>query len=564
MAERMTEVERALNRDAAAELGKTHMRRGEWPKALGYLEHAIELGAGWDIKALFVQCLARLQFTAAAPTLKPLLVRAMRETWAPPADLSRICAPILMLEPHMREALASFDGSERSAPLAAAAVRLAMDDALLWAMLDCAIVADPAVERLLTGLRHALLTTRDGGEVVRRFAAKLACQCFANEYAYVESDRECGAVETLCHTLADALHKGEEVDESTLAIAACYRPLSMLGCDDLLLGRAWPSELNAVVTCQLRAPAAERVIADGIERLTPIREGVSKAVEAQYSENPFPRWIAPPQRATKGDLQAWLGRTVPAALLLPTRHPREILVTGCGTGQETVGLSLMFADVDILAVDLSRTSLAYAARKTGELGLTNVRYAQGDLLNLGNIGRQFDLVVSAGVLHHLADPAEGLAILTKLARPGGCLMLALYSELGRRALKEARDFATEGGYGTSAMELRRYRKDVLALPAAPWRSALLAREDFYSLSMLRDLVFHVQEHRFTMTGLKELVGAQGLCFLGFAAQGGLYQAFARRFGRTADPANLDLWTSFEQENPDAFGQMYHFLAQKPA
>ena len=40
-------------------------------------------------------------------------------------------------------------------------------------------------------------------------------------------------------------------------------------------------------------------------------------------------------------------------------------------------------------------------RKTRELGLKNVEYAQADILKLQSIDRSFDVIEAGGVLHHL-------------------------------------------------------------------------------------------------------------------------------------------------------------------
>ena len=53
------------------------------------------------------------------------------------------------------------------------------------------------------------------------------------------------------------------------------------------------------------------------------------------------------------------------------------------------------------AVDLSFSSLAYAKRKTDELGSVNIDYLQADILNLRQMGKEFDIIESAGVLHHM-------------------------------------------------------------------------------------------------------------------------------------------------------------------
>ena len=57
----------------------------------------------------------------------------------------------------------------------------------------------------------------------------------------------------------------------------------------------------------------------------------------------------------------------------------------------------------MLAVDLSLASLGYARRKSNALGLNNLT-RQADILELGRTGREFDVIESLGVLHHMADP----------------------------------------------------------------------------------------------------------------------------------------------------------------
>ncbi|WP_180490095.1 class I SAM-dependent methyltransferase, partial [Escherichia fergusonii] len=84
----------------------------------------------------------------------------------------------------------------------------------------------------------------------------------------------------------------------------------------------------------------------------------------------------------------------------------------------------------ILAIDLSLSSLSYAIRKTKELGLANLRYAQADILALGN-EKTFDVVDSSGVLHHLKNPLAGWRRLAGLVRPGGLMHIGLYSATAR-------------------------------------------------------------------------------------------------------------------------------------
>ena len=98
----------------------------------------------------------------------------------------------------------------------------------------------------------------------------------------------------------------------------------------------------------------------------------------------------------------------------------------------------------MLAVDLSLTSLAYAVRKTRELGIGNIEYRQADILALGALTERFDVVDCTGVLHHLADPVAGWRILCSLLRPGGLMRIGLYSEQARRHVVRAREFIAAG------------------------------------------------------------------------------------------------------------------------
>ena len=55
----------------------------------------------------------------------------------------------------------------------------------------------------------------------------------------------------------------------------------------------------------------------------------------------------------------------------------DVLIAGCGTGQHAIENAPRFPGARTLAIDLSLTSLAYALRKTRELGVPNLEYAPG-------------------------------------------------------------------------------------------------------------------------------------------------------------------------------------------
>ena len=128
---------------------------------------------------------------------------------------------------------------------------------------------------------------------------------------------------------------------------------------------------------QVREPLQEAEDRAAIPALTPIDDDVSMAVMRQYDENPYPRWTINPFIVRAADRKRQL-RTVGD----DARGSEDVLIAGCGTGQHPFSNAQYAPQSRILAVDISRTALAYARRKTREEGLCNIDYAQADILKL--------------------------------------------------------------------------------------------------------------------------------------------------------------------------------------
>ena len=85
---------------------------------------------------------------------------------------------------------------------------------------------------------------------------------------------------------------------------------------------------------------------------------------------------------------------------------------------------------------------------------------------------------------------------------------------------------------------------------------------FFSTSTCRDLLFHVQEHQFTLPEIGSFLCQNRLEFLGFDLPGGMLQNFRRRFPNDRTMTDLALWHTFETENPSIFAGMYRFWIRK--
>ncbi|WP_298278318.1 class I SAM-dependent methyltransferase [uncultured Bradyrhizobium sp.] len=438
-------------------------------------------------------------------------------------------------------------------------------DLFLRAAMEATTLASMQLEVLLGYARTELLRLAsqqdpdesDADDDVVAFACALARQCFINEYVYAQADAESVLADGLRDRLLQNLASGATVAPLALAVVAAYVPLHAVPGADALLRRDWPAAVTGLLRVQLREPREELEERSAIAALTPIRNDTSVEVMRQYEENPYPRWTVNPLTAFAADLAR--GRTVATA---EQQAERDILIAGCGTGSHAIQIAQVYPNARLLAVDISMTSLAYARRKTRELGLRNIEHAQADILELGAIDRSFDSIESVGVLHHLAEPLAGWKALVSLLRPGGTMRIGLYSELARRVIVEARSRIAARNYRATADDIRRCRQEIFR-EAEQWKP-LIGAKDFYSASGCRDLLFNVMEHRLTIPEISAFLIEHSLTFEGFEPfdDPAVLEKFRKQAPGTADETNLDQWHRFEVEHPETFWDMYVFTVRK--
>lgn len=450
-------------------------------------------------------------------------------------------------------------GAESVIPLA--------KDLFLRCTMEATTLASVQLEALLGHARGELLRLAsekggDGGDIdddMVAFACALARQCFINEYVYVQPGAENEVASELRDQLLSDTASGAAIAPLTLAVVAAYFPLHAMPMAEALLRRNWPAAVAGLLQVQLREPLEEASERAAIATLAPIKNDVSLQVMRQYEENPYPRWTVNPLNAFAADQAR--GRIKPTA---ERQAELDILIAGCGTGSHAIQIAQVYPNARLLAIDVSLSSLAYARRKTRELGLRNIEYAQADILELGTIDRTFDSIESVGVLHHLAEPTAGWRVLVSLLRPGGRMRIGLYSNLARHVIVEARERIAARGYRATADDIRRCRQDLIR-EAEQWKT-LLGSKDFYSMSGCRDLLFNVMEHRFTIPEIAAFLNDHGLSFLAFEPfdDPTVIEKFHKQFPGTADEANLDHWHRFEVDHPETFWDMYVFTVGKNA
>jgi SAM-dependent methyltransferase len=554
----------AINPDlfeACGNAAQAYLRTGQGERALEAACRTLEMRQTAQTKELFVHCVRLAQFSADKGRVRKWLLRALTEAWARPRELANVCISLIKQDRGVSAFIARADAAwparlSATDLLGAAGMTHLSRDELLRGLLECDPITDVGFERLLANVRYAMLNSAADSapdESLLGFYCSVARHCFVNEYVFSMTQAEADQAQLLRASLEEALAAADPCPVLWPAIVGAYFPLHTLAKAEVLCGRSWPQSVEALIVQQIKEPKEERRIAATIPVLTDLDGEVTRAVREQYEESPYPRWVksAPPDQDTTRNAR-------------PPTPVLDVLIAGCGTGLSTVELAGQIGNARVLAIDLSRSSLAYAKRMAESFGLPNIEFGQADIMRLAAIARQFDFIDASGVLHHLADPWAGWRVLLSLLRPGGTMQVGLYSEQARRNVVAARALIAERGYRPIAEDIRRCRDEIAAAENGSLLKSLTRLDDFFTTSECRDLLFHTQEHRLNLPGIKAFLAANGLKFAGFMLPPATLQKFAARFPERAAMADLDRWHAFELEAPDTFAGMYLFSVQKPA
>ena len=422
---------------------------------------------------------------------------------------------------------------------------------LFIALLCRAVLVHPRWEERLLRLRATWTEAR--GPVQGLVA--LALQAWHIEHAWADDAEDTKRISALRSALTPLPDRPTDADVATAAALACYTPPDQIWTDEASRSAWRDTAVAPLIDAGIDAIATERRLAAVTSDLGGTDDAISQAVRDQYEHNPYPRLVGFPRSRPEPFAGVMHGR-LPHAGPWP-EGPVRILVAGCGTGRHALMTASTYSDAEVVAVDLSAASLGRAQRVAAEQQIDNVTFLRGDLLDLSGLRGTFDLVESVGVLHHLADPAAGLASLLTRVAPGGLVRLGLYSERARTGVVAARTLLAEAGIRGDTDGLREARRLLLALPDDHPARTVVHSPDFYSLSGLRDLVLHACEHRYTPHSLDALLQGAGLELLGWSLPStAVAAAYRARFPDDPHMTDLARWDAFEQDAPRTFVGMY--------
>ena len=442
---------------------------------------------------------------------------------------------------------------------------------LLLKRLKNSLICCHHIESIYTQTRKHLLSKifidkSSIGEAEHRLLSAICIQCDYNGYVWEVTDKEKKEIQNLEEKIIEDLKLTDDININEVLIYACYKPL--LNNTSLVnyLSKKFKDtdEINyEVIQSLILEPLSLRENNDHIKSFNEVKDKTSLKVMNMYKEHPYPKW--------KGILY------IPSEINVHQKYydrdltekndsniQKEILIAGCGTGQELVTVSKIYSNSNITAIDISLPSLSYAYKRAKDNDVNNFELIHMDLLELVNYKKKFDIINCSGVLHHMKDPELGLKALISCLKEDGYLNIGLYSRTARENITKLRKLIADNNLNNSQEEIAKIRRSIiLGYDGYESFNHLLNVRDFYSFNEMQDLLFHPRELMFNLEEIDEILKRNNLEFIEFDNK---YQkvkdVYNKNYPKDKELRSIKNWSEFEDQYPPTFLGMYQFFAKR--
>ena len=244
----------------------------------------------------------------------------------------------------------------------------------------------------------------------------------------------------------------------------------------------------------------------------------------------------------------------------------DILIAGCGTNQAAV-FAYTNPAATVVAVDISQASLDHQRYLKDKHKLSNLELHLLPIEELPTLERDFDLIVSTGVLHHLADTEVGMNVLTECLRRDGALAVMLYAKIGRIGVEMMQSVFRDLGLRQDEGSVKIVKETIARLPQAhPVRSYISLAPDLKFDAGLVDTFLHGRDRSYTVEDCLDLIAAAGLEFQDWFYKSNYYpqQLTTPRneFSAAVDALPEDkMWSVMERVNTS--NACHFFIACRP-
>jgi len=197
--------------------------------------------------------------------------------------------------------------------------------------------------------------------------------------------------------------------------------------------------------------------------------------------------------------------------------------------------------------------------------LANLELHQLPIERVSSLDRHFDLIITTGVLHHMADPEEGMRALAECLRPEGVLAVMLYANYGRIGVHLMQSVFKDLGLSQDETSLDIVRDALGQLsPLHPLASYLQIAPDLGDDAGIVDTFLHGREQAYTIDECRELVASAGLAFQDVFLKASYYPpspSASPFYSAVAAMSREQQWAIMQRIN--ASNACHYFLACRP-
>ena len=433
---------------------------------------------------------------------------------------------------------------------------------LLNLCIDECVVCDIHFEKFLKILRKSILFNRQKVKnkvEILKLTTNLAINSYLNEYIWSVTIDEKKEIEKLKGNLDNSFKLDCTIDDLEYICLGMYLKLSNFNFYNSI---KFSNITEKFKTITITNNFEEKKLKSSIKTISNLNNQTTKKVKGQYERFPYPQWIYTDTNLQITDIVNFIKsfNLDYNNKIFDKSKIHNILIAGCGTGKEIVDRARMISNVNITAIDISKSSLAYALRKCNEYQINNAELFQCDILNIDKLNKNFDMILCNGVLHHMKEPIRGLEKLYNSLNKNGLMKISLYSKLGRSTISNFQEQAKKNYLLNNIENLRIFRDKIIDDYSK--LNNFIYWSDFYKTSEFKDLICHEMEHQFTISKIDKMLSKLGLKFCGFVNVANVVDNFINHYQSSDFMYDLNKWNEFENKFKNSFAYMYQFWIEK--
>ena len=194
----------------------------------------------------------------------------------------------------------------------------------------------------------------------------------------------------------------------------------------------------------------------------------------------------------------------------------DILIAGCGTNQ-AAAFAIKNRSAKVVGVDISQPSLDHQQYLKEKHGLWNLELHLLPVEELLTLGKDFDLIVSTGVLHHTADPQVSLKALGAVLRQHGAIGLTMYAKYGRIGVEILQSVFRDLELEQDELGVQMAKETMALLPQGHSIQSYIDIEggELAYDGAVVDTFLHGRDRSYSVDDILHLVDSAGLTFQGW-------------------------------------------------